>query len=98
MQVNYFRYLDEKTQLQQELEQLKDRMDAVVEEFETINEDRVKGLEEIDTLKRKLQTAQQEKDSAQRSFTKQVRFDTLFESHCVVTQLKAESHVDGYRQ
>ena len=66
------RYLDEKTQLQQELEQLKDRMDAVVEEFETINEDRVKGLEEIDTLKRKLQTAQQEKDSAQRSFTKQV--------------------------
>ena len=47
-------------------------MDAVVEEFETINEDRVKGLEEIDTLKRKLQTAQQEKDSAQRSFTKQV--------------------------
>ena len=68
-------YLDEKQHLQQELEQLKDRMEAVSDEFETINEDRVKFLEEIDGLKRQLQTASQEKDASQRNYTKQVWLD-----------------------
>ena len=41
-------------------------------EFESANEDRVKLTEKIDELHRKMLKVQQERDAAQRNYTKEV--------------------------
>ena len=68
----YFSLKQEKNHLVSEVEQLKDRLVLMNTEFESANNDRVTLCEKMDELKRKVSQAQQERDVAQRNFTKEV--------------------------
>ncbi len=69
---NYFSLKQEKGHLTTEVEQLKDRLALMNQEFDTANEDRVKLTEKSDELKKKIQHLVQEKDAAQRNRLKEV--------------------------
>ena len=58
--------------MESQLTQMRDRMTTMNLEFESVNDDRLKFLGEIDELKRKLQSARQEKEAAERKFNKEV--------------------------
>ena len=58
--------------MESQLTQMRDRMTTINLEFESVNDDRLKFLGEIDELKRKLQSARQEKEAAERKFNKEV--------------------------
>ena len=55
------------------MEQLKDRLTSLSEEYELANDSRIKSLEQIDALRRHVSALQQERDAATRNMTKQVR-------------------------
>ena len=66
------RHSQEKKQLETQVSSLRDRLEKLGLEFEGINNDRVRLLEEMDQLRKKMQALTQERDSAQRSFNKDV--------------------------
>lgn len=47
-------------------------MSSLQQEFESVNEDRIKLLDEVDEMKKKLQAAQKEKEAAERKYHKEV--------------------------
>ena len=47
-------------------------MTGLQQDFENLNEDRVRLLDEIDDMKKRLLAAQQEKEAAQRKYQKEV--------------------------
>ena len=49
-------------------------MTELQQDFDNLNEDRVKLLDEIDDMKKRLQVAQQEKEAAQRKYHKEVNY------------------------
>ena len=53
-------------------------------EFEGANSDRVRLCEKVDELKRKVTQAQQERDTAQRSFTKEVSMCSGYSMRSIV--------------
>lgn len=61
-----------KGQLESQLSGTRERLMTMELEFENLNDDRVRYLDEIDKLKRQLQSAQQDKEAAQRKYNKQV--------------------------
>ncbi|KAL4229962.1 Sodium channel and clathrin linker 1 [Mactra antiquata] len=65
-----------KEQLEGQLNNYRDRMSSLQQEFENINDDRIKLLDDIDDMKKRLQSAQQEKEAAQRKYHKEI---TIFE-------------------
>ncbi|XP_074649258.1 sodium channel and clathrin linker 1-like isoform X2 [Tubulanus polymorphus] len=64
----------EKSFYEAETDKLKDRISTLNTEFENLSEDRLKYLEEIDELKRKLIEVQTDREAAERKFNKQVAF------------------------
>ncbi|XP_048243929.1 sodium channel and clathrin linker 1-like [Haliotis rufescens] len=60
-----------KGQLESQLSGTRERLMMMELEFENLNDDRVRYLDEIDKLKRQLQSAQQDKEAAQRKYNKQ---------------------------
>ncbi|KAH3841101.1 sodium channel and clathrin linker 1-like [Dreissena polymorpha] len=65
-----------KDQLESQLNNYRDRMSGLQQEFESCNDDRVRLQDEVDDIKKKLQTATQEKEAAQRKYQKEI---TIFE-------------------
>jgi predicted nuclease with TOPRIM domain len=61
-----------KDQLEGQINNYRERMSSLQQEFENVNDDRVKLLDDMDVLKKKLQSAQQEKEAAQRKYQKEV--------------------------
>ena len=61
-----------KEQLEGQLNNNRDRMTGLQQDFENLNEDRVRLLDEIDDMKKRLLAAQQEKEAAQRKYQKEV--------------------------
>ena len=58
-------------------------MTGLQQDFENLNEDRVRLLDEIDDMKKRLQAAQQEKEAAQRKYQKEVKLG----DECIVYYL-----------
>lgn len=65
-----------KEQLEGQLNNYRERMSSLQQEFENVNDDRIRLLDEIDEIKKKLQTAQQEKEAAHRKYQKEI---TIYE-------------------
>ncbi|XP_060561828.1 sodium channel and clathrin linker 1-like isoform X1 [Ruditapes philippinarum] len=65
-----------KDQLEGQINNYRERMSSLQQEFENVNDDRVKLLDDMDVLKKKLQSAQQEKEAAQRKYQKEI---TIYE-------------------
>lgn len=65
-----------KQQLEDQLNSSRDRMSQLQQEFENNNDDRLRLQDEVDELKKRLQAANQEKEAAQRKYTKEI---TIFE-------------------
>ena len=70
----YFSGHQLKEQLEGQLNNNRDRMTGLQQDFENINEERVKLLDEIDEMKKRLQAAQSEKEAAQRKYQKEVLY------------------------
>ena len=68
----FCRYKQDNGHLKSEIEQLKDRLTSLNQEYELANEARVSGLEKVDELKRKSSKLEQERDAANRTMTKEV--------------------------
>lgn len=66
-----------KEQLEGQLNNNRDRMTGLQQDFENLNDDRVRLLDEIDDMKKRLLAAQQEKEAAQRKYQKEI---TIFEN------------------
>lgn len=76
-----------KDQLDSQLNNYKDRMTNLQQEFENVNDDRVQLLDEIDDMKKRLQSAQQEKEAAQRKYQKEVSGSMKYQKE-VVAKMK----------
>ena len=61
-----------------ELEQVKDRLTHMNQEYEVANEDRVRAMEKMDELKRKLHKEEIERGTAVRNLNKEVGVIIIF--------------------
>ena len=66
----------ENRHLKDELGQLKERLTSLTQEYEVSSDSRVRGLEQIDMLKRQVSALQLERDATSRDKTKQVSYLT----------------------
>jgi len=53
-------------------------MSSLQQEFESVNDDRMRLSDDMDEMKKKLQAAQTEKEAAQRKYTKEVSLKYLY--------------------
>ena len=67
-----------KEQLESQMNSNRERMTELQQDFDNLNEERIKLLDEIDDFKKRLQAAQQEKEAAQRKYHKEVLNWNLF--------------------
>ncbi|XP_052792701.1 sodium channel and clathrin linker 1-like isoform X2 [Mya arenaria] len=65
-----------KEQLEGQLNSQRERISALQQDFEASNEDRMRLQDDLDELRKKVQTANQEKEAAQRKYHKEI---TIFE-------------------
>ena len=69
----YFSSEQLKEQLETQLYATRERLSQLQQEFENSNDDKIRLMDELDEIKKRLQTAQQEKEAVQRKYQKEVR-------------------------
>ncbi|XP_013411252.1 sodium channel and clathrin linker 1 isoform X2 [Lingula anatina] len=92
-------HIQEKSQLQMQIDQLRERVTTMSQEFEDVNQERMKLLDETDKLKRKMQQAQKEKEAADRKCSKELTLrdqeQLMKEREC---EVRMQSMEDAHRQ
>ncbi|XP_013399684.1 sodium channel and clathrin linker 1-like [Lingula anatina] len=92
-------HIQEKSQLQMQIDQLRERVTTMSQEFEDVNQERMKLLDETDKLKRKTQQAQKEKEAADRKCSKELTLrdqeQLMKEREC---EVRMQSMEDAHRQ
>ncbi|KAJ8297998.1 hypothetical protein KUTeg_024529 [Tegillarca granosa] len=90
-----------KSQTDTEISQLKERMAVMNQEFEHLNDDRLRLLNEVDEMKRRVSLAEKEKENAQRKYQKEVQLSFIFvnrwKEECQTITQKFENKLSDVR-
>ena len=69
----YYRAANDKLRLDKDIERLTERLASLQKDFDSVNADRVRHLEESRLMEEKMNTAKREGEAAARKHTKEVR-------------------------